>query len=97
MDGFDVTRTPNNELYEDASDEMQLLWATSHQRILFTFNIKDFVVLANKYPYHGGILLANQRTVAIGELIIALEKMMSETTAEEWVGQIRWISDWMRN
>ncbi len=40
--GYDVTRIPNEEIPEDASDEIQLLWATSHQRIILTFNIKDF-------------------------------------------------------
>jgi hypothetical protein len=36
--GHDVTRTPNPEVKMDASDEYQLLWATSHRRILFSYN-----------------------------------------------------------
>jgi len=94
--GFDVTRTPNKDVHEDASDELQLLWAISHQRILFTFNIKDFVTLAKNYPYHAGILLAHQNTVSIDQLINAIRKMMQKTTEEDWAGQIRWISDWMK-
>jgi hypothetical protein len=94
--GFDVTRTPNKDIQEDADDEIQLLWATSHQRILFTFNIKDFINLAKKHPFHAGVILANQRATHISQLQIGLSKIMTETTAENWVGQVRWLRDWLR-
>jgi len=61
---------------------------------LFTFNIKDFVNLAKKHPFHSGIILANQNSIAIGQLVSALSKIMAETTAESWAGQVRWIRDW---
>jgi hypothetical protein len=92
--GYDVTRTPNQDIREDASDEYQLLWATSHQRILLIFNIKDFVNLAKKHPFHGGIILANQHSIPIRQLIFALSRILTETSAESWVGQVRWIQDW---
>lgn len=92
--GFDVTRTPNKDIHEDASDEFQLLWAMSHQRILFTFNIKDFMYLSKKHPFHGGIVLASQKSTIVSQLIAALSKILSETASEDWVGQIRWIQDW---
>jgi hypothetical protein len=94
--GLDVTRTPNLEVNEDASDEYQLLWATSHQRVLFTFNIKDFMNLAKKHPFHSGILLANQKNISVSQLIFALSRVMTETTSESWVGQVRWIQDWCK-
>jgi hypothetical protein len=94
--GFDVTRTPNKDIPEDASDEYQLLWATSHQRIIFTFNIKDFVNLSKKHPFHSGIILANQKSIPLSQLIFALNRVMSETTAESWIGQVRWIQDWCK-
>ena len=93
--GLDVTRAPNPNVREDASDEYQLLWATSHQRVIFTFNIKDFVRLAQKHPYHGGIVLANQRSTSVARLIPALSRMLRETQAEDWSGQVRWIQDWL--
>jgi hypothetical protein len=43
--GHGVTRTPAQGLALDASDEFQLLWAS---RVLFTFNIGDFLQLASK-------------------------------------------------
>ncbi len=94
--GHDVTRTPNQEIKQDASDEYQLLWATSHRRIFFTFNIKDFIYLAKLHPFHAGILLANQKLTNIAQLIYALDRVLKETTAEEWIGQIRWINNWIK-
>jgi hypothetical protein len=94
--GYDITRTPNQDVQEDASDEYQLLWATSHQRILFTHNIKDFINLARQHPYHSGIILANQNLIHVSQLIKALSRILEETTAEDWMGQIRWINDWCK-
>jgi hypothetical protein len=92
--GLDDTRTPNPEVPQDVSDEYQLLWATSHQRILFSFNVKDYMRLARLHPYHSGILLANQRSTRPGQIIQALEIMINQTTAEVWIGQVRWINEW---
>lgn len=39
--GHDVTRTTAPGLALDASNEFQLLWASAHDRVLFTFNIGD--------------------------------------------------------
>ncbi|MFL9449985.1 MULTISPECIES: DUF5615 family PIN-like protein [Nostocales] len=44
--GHDVTRTPNDWMPLDASDEAQLLGAIAQGRCIFTFNIRDFLVLS---------------------------------------------------
>jgi hypothetical protein len=92
--GHDVTRTPNEWLARDASDETQLLKATAHGRCVFTFNIRDFAVLARRYPSHGGVILAAQTSWTLSGLITALDRLMSETRADDWVGQVRWLNDW---
>ena len=92
--GHDVTRTPAAGLALDASDEFQLLWASAHDRVLFTFNIGDFLRLAERLPEHRGILLASQQSFSVGELIALLDRVLLETEAENWVGQVRWLSDW---
>jgi hypothetical protein len=51
--GHDVTRTPCEWMAEDATDEEKLLGATAQGRCLFTFNIRDFMVLAAVYSRHG--------------------------------------------
>ena len=92
--GHDVTRTPNDWMPLDASDEMQLLGATAQGRCIFTFNIRDFLFLAEKYPRHQGILLAAQRSWTLSTLIAALDRVLAETEAEDWVGQVRWLNQW---
>ena len=64
--GHDVTRTPANWIASNAGDEEQLLGATMQGRCIFTFNIRDFMVLTGKYPQHGGIILAAQSRWSLG-------------------------------
>jgi hypothetical protein len=94
--GHDVTRTPTDWMPRDASDETQLLGATAHGRCILTFNVRDFLALAQRYPQHGGIILAAQRSWSLSELITALDRLLSETEAREWVGQVRWLNAWRR-
>jgi hypothetical protein len=90
--GHDVTCTPNEWMALDASDEEQLLGATAQGRSIFTFNAKDFLPLAKKYPRHAGIILSQQK--ALSRLIKALDRFFKGTKAEELEGQVRWLSDW---
>jgi hypothetical protein len=92
--GHDITRTPNAWMVLDASDERQLLGATAHGRCIFTFNIRDFVVLAREHPQHGGIILAAQASWTLPALITALDRALSETEAEMWTGRVQWLNDW---
>jgi hypothetical protein len=92
--GHDVTRTPNEWMALEATDEQQLLGATAQGRCLFTFNIRDFIVLAKRYPYHGGIILSSQKPMP--ELFKALNCLLSETKAYDWNGQVRWLNDWIK-
>jgi hypothetical protein len=79
----------------DATDERQLLGATAQQRCLFTYNIRDFAPLARQIPQHGGIILAAQTALSLGQQIQALDRLLSETEAADWLGQIRWLNDWL--
>ncbi len=92
--GHNVTRTPTEWMPLDASDERQLLGATARGRCILTFNIRDFVVLAEYHPQHHGIILANQRRWRIPTLIAALDRLLAETEAADWIGQLRWLNDW---
>lgn len=94
--GHDVTRTPNEWMPLAADDETQLLGATAQGRCLFTFNARDFAILAERYPHHGGIILAAQGHWTITALIAALDHMMVETDGVDWPGQIRWLNQWRR-
>jgi hypothetical protein len=91
--GHDVTRTPMPDLPADASDDLQLLWATVQGRVIFTHNIRDFIHKTGRYPNHCGIVLAHRESYSLAQLIDHLDRLLSVTTAEEWVGQVRWLSD----
>jgi hypothetical protein len=92
--GHDVTRTPLAWMARDASDTAQLLGATAQGRVLFTFNTHDFPVLAQQYPQHGGLVLAAQQRWSVSQLITALDTLLTETTAADWPGQVRWLTQW---
>ncbi len=94
--GHNVTRTPNDWMPENASDETQLLAATRQGRCIFTFNVKDFVALAEKIPEHGGILLAAQRSWSLSELIRTLDRVLREAEAKDWQNQIFWLNQWRK-
>jgi len=92
--GHDVTRTPNAWMARDASDEQQLLGTTAHGRCVLTFNVQDFIALAQAYPRHGGIVLAAQSSWTLSALIRALDQLLSETEADALIGQVRWLNEW---
>jgi hypothetical protein len=92
--GHNVTRTPTEWMPLDASDEQQLLGATAQGRAVFTYNIRDFIVLGKRFPHHAGIILARQKSMSLNELINALDRVLRETEADEWIGQTRWLNDW---
>lgn len=93
--GHAVTRTPTDWMQRDATDEDQLLAATAQGRCIFTFNIRDFLALSTRYSKHAGIILAAQSSWSLNDMIVALDKLLTETDAAEWVGQVRWLNDWL--
>jgi hypothetical protein len=59
-----------------------------------TFNIGDFMRLAQTHPTHGGIVLAQQRDWNLSSLIVAIDRLMTETSADEWPGCVWWLNEW---
>ncbi|HEX7541295.1 MAG TPA: DUF5615 family PIN-like protein [Anaerolineales bacterium] len=91
--GHDVTRTPNDWMPADAIDREQLLGAMAQGRVIFTFNVRDFIALAKRHPRHSGILLATQSRWSLAELTTALDRVLSETDEKDWRGQVCWLND----
>ena len=92
--GHDVTRTPNSWMPLDASDELQLSQATVQGRAIFTFNVKDFIALDQEQFQHRGIILAAQNSWTLSELIAALDVLLFEEDSANWIGQVRWLTQW---
>jgi hypothetical protein len=76
----------------DASDEEQLLGATAQGRCNFTFNIRDFIVLAQRYPHHGGIILSAQKPMP--EIFKLLDRLLCDTNAKDWPGRVCRLNKW---
>ena len=81
------------------SDEEQLDWAREHNRVVFSFNTRDFyrlhtLLLEQGLP-HAGIILAPQQRYGIGELMRAVLKLINARSAEAMQGQIEFLSDWV--
>lgn len=75
--GYDVIHA--QELQgKGKSDDEQLSYAIKEKRCLFSFNVKDFVLLHNKYVQnrweHYGIMISKQLTV--GETMRRLLKIL---------------------
>jgi hypothetical protein len=84
----------NDWISQAANDEAQLLGATAQGQVIFTFNVRDFVALAAHHRHHRRIALAAQHQWTVSALIAALDRMSTETTADERVGQVKWLAHW---
>jgi hypothetical protein len=91
--GHNVTRTPNEWIAFEAGDREQLLGATAQGRVLFTFNVRDFQILAKQYSEHHGIILAVQSRWTIATLIESLDRALTRTEEADWLGVVRWLND----
>ena len=89
--GHDVTRTPNEWMRLDASDEEQLLGASEQGRCIFTFNARDFLPLSQLYPDHRGIILAAQSRWKLSGLIAALDHLLTTAKTEDVIRQVLWL------
>lgn len=79
-------------------DEEQLEFATSQDRVLYTFNTSDFYRLHGEWSTqskaHAGIIFAQQQRYGIGEQIRRLLKLISIRSAEEMIGNVEFLTHW---
>ena len=71
--GIDVT-TPKDADLIGATDEEQLAFATSHQRVIFTHD-HDFLRLASQGIDDAGIAYSPPRRRAIGQIVLSLASL----------------------
>lgn len=50
--------------------------------------------LAQVHPNHAGIVVSPPIGWGTSQLIRAIDRMLTETSAEEWIGQVRWLKQW---
>jgi hypothetical protein len=90
--GHDVTRTPTVWMPLDASDETQLLGATAQGRAIFTFNLRDFILLSQTHSHHQGIVLAARTSWTLSALIAGLDRFLRDSEAQWLFGQVVWLT-----
>lgn len=81
------------------SDEEQLAWATENNRVIFSFNARDFyqlhTTLLEQGLSHAGIILAPQQRYGIGDLMRGVLKLINTKSPKEMNGQLEFLSDWI--
>jgi predicted nuclease of predicted toxin-antitoxin system len=95
--GIDVTTVQDAQRRGD-SDERQLGYATEQGRVIYSYNVKDFMVLHSRFLAHGqshaGIILAHERDYGIGEQARRLLRIIDVLSAEEMRDQLGYLSAW---
>ena len=96
--GFDAKSTPEANRTGEL-DEAQLLWAASEQRVLVTFNVRDFARLHYELivggDQHWGIVVSEQRT--IGDLVRRLLNLARSLDADAMRCRLEYLSGWPSN
>ncbi len=87
--GIDVTTTVEVGL-RTQSDEAQLAFIRSEQRVIFTQD-EDFLIIASRTSEHPGIAYCKQGTRSIGQIIESLILLYEVYTPEEMVGRVEYL------
>ncbi|MCP9492999.1 MAG: DUF5615 family PIN-like protein [Pyrinomonadaceae bacterium MAG19_C2-C3] len=95
--GVDV-ETANEAGLRDAPDSEQLAHAAARERVLYTFNVRDFIILHHEYlaegKNHAGIILAHQQRYSVGEQMRRLLRLVQINSAERLRNTIEFLSAW---
>ena len=77
-------------------DWQHLDYATNLNRVIFTFNTRDFVLLHKEWlavgRHHAGIVVSDQGPV--GQLVRRLLKLADSLSAEEMVDRLVFLGNW---
>lgn len=80
------------------SDEEQLMFASIHSRVLFSFNTSDFVALHSDFLLHGkdhaGIVVARQRRFPIGEQMQRLLRISAALSPDDMRNRLEYLGSW---
>jgi hypothetical protein len=73
-------------------DPEQLIWATNHNRAIYTFNVQDYCRLHKIYmsegKQHFGIIVVPRQSYSVGEQLKGLQKLISSISLEEIKNQL---------
>lgn len=79
-------------------DEEQLNFATNNGRVLFTYNVGDFIKLHSNFIKQGrdhqGIIVSKQ--VTISQALNGLLSLVNTLPAAEMVNRLEFLSNWVK-
>lgn len=92
-----TTSEANNLSY---SDSEQLIWATQNERVIYTFNVRDYCQLHTVYieqgRKHTRIIVAERQSYSVGEQLRGLQKLIAKKSSEEMINQLVFIGAYIR-
>jgi len=95
--GVDV-ETANEANMIARSDEEQLDYAISQNRVLCSFNVADFFRIHTECVQsgkaHAGIVVSQQQQYSIGEQMRRLLRLISELSTQEMRNRIEFLGTW---
>ena len=79
-------------------DEEHLSWAAENGRVLYSFNVSDFMALHISYlaaaKDHVGMVLAQQQRYSVGEQMRRLLRLVEMKPAEAMRNTVEFLSAW---
>jgi len=80
------------------SDDQQLEWAASQQRVLFSYNCSDFCRLHGEFlgagRHHAGIIVTQQTRFSVGEQLRCILRLVAARSAEDMRDQLEFLNNW---
>ena len=80
-------------------DTKQLLWSTTQNRVIYTFNMGDFCRLHKDYlssdKIHAGIIVAAKQSYSVGQQIKGLLNIIELISEEEMINQLVFLRDYI--
>ena len=81
-------------------DEQHLLYASGGGRVLYSYNIRDYSSLHERWlgggREHSGIILAAQQRYSVGEQLRRLLQLLNRRSAEGMLSRLEYLSSWGR-
>lgn len=81
-----------------ASDDEHLAYARAAGRVLYTFNVGDFMRLHRKYLAtggdHAGLIFGNQQRYGVGEQVRRLRRILTIRASEGMRNHVEFLSRW---
>lgn len=95
--GMDV-QTADEASMRNQDDTDHLAYATTQNRVLYSFNISDYNRIHSDYLHenknHAGIILAPQQRYSVGEQMRRLLRIINARTAEQMQNNVEFLSAW---